>query len=93
MATRYGFPKNVWSKGILSTTILFGGCSFTNGLELLDRRKTRYATHVCREFGALQWNEAKVGGGNDYIQRTIFNAILQGRKPVSYTHLTLPTKA
>ena len=62
MATRYGFPKNVWSKGILSTTILFGGCSFTNGLELLDRRKTRYATHVCREFGALQWNEAKVGG-------------------------------
>ena len=80
MATRYGFPKNVWSKGILSTTILFGGCSFTNGLELLDRRKTRYATHVCREFGALQWNEAKVGGGNDYIQRTIFNAILQGRK-------------
>ena len=74
------FQKNVWSKGILSTTILFGGCSFTNGLELLDRRKTRYATHVCREFGALQWNEAKVGGGNDYIQRTIFNAILQGRK-------------
>lgn len=67
-------------------TILFSGCSFTNGMELKDKLKDRYATKVCKEFGELQWNEAKIGAGNDYIQRTVTNAVLGGK--LYYTHPT-----
>ena len=67
-------------------TILFTGCSFTQGMELKDKIGTRYATHVCKEFGQLQWNEAKIGAGNDYISRTVQNAILGAK--LYWTHDT-----
>ena len=60
-------------------TILFAGCSFTNGMELQDKKKTRFSNLVSKEMGHLEWNEGKIGGGNDYIQRTVQNAII-GRK-------------
>ena len=55
-------------------------------MELKDKLKDRYATKVCKEFGELQWNEAKIGAGNDYIQRTVTNAVLGGK--LYYTHPT-----
>ena len=61
--------KNVWSKSILSSKILWVGCSFVNGMELPDKKVQRFSARVCKNFGQLEWNEGKVGAGNDYIQR------------------------
>ena len=61
-------------------SILFAGCSFTNGMELKDKKKDRFSNIVAREFGIHEWNEGKVGAGNDYIQRTVFNAVLGNKK-------------
>lgn len=60
-------------------SILFVGCSFTNGMELRDKQVSRFSALVCKELGYNQWNEGKVGGGNDYIQRTVFNAVLNNQ--------------
>ena len=48
-------------------------------MELQDKKKTRFSNLVSKEMGHLEWNEGKIGGGNDYIQRTVQNAII-GRK-------------
>ena len=77
MEGRCGVREEVWSTSIL--TILFTGCSFTNGMELRDKKKDRFSAIVSRELGHLEWNEGKVGAGNDYIQRSTQNAII-GRK-------------
>lgn len=71
--------KNVWSKSILSSKILWVGCSFVNGMELPDKKVQRFSARVCKNFGQLEWNEGKVGAGNDYIQRYVFNSILQNK--------------
>jgi len=49
-------------------------------MELQDKKITRFSNLVSREFGIHEWNEGKVGAGNDYIQRTVFNAVLQNKK-------------
>ena len=60
-------------------SILFVGCSFTNGMELKDKQVSRFSAIVSKELGYNQWNEGKVGGGNDYIQRTVFNAVINNQ--------------
>ena len=45
-------------------------------MELQDKKKTRFSNLVSRELGVLEWNEGKVGAGNDYIQRVVQNAII-----------------
>ena len=77
MEGRCGVREEVWSTSILS--ILWAGCSFTNGMELKDKKRDRFSNIVSREAGHLEWNEAKVGAGNDYIQRVVQNAVI-GRK-------------
>jgi len=57
-------------------TILFAGCSFTNGMELKEKKRDRFSNLVSKEMGHLEWNEGKIGAGNDYIQRTVQNAII-----------------
>jgi len=57
-------------------TILFAGCSFTNGMELENKKVDRFSNIVSRELGVLEWNEGKVGAGNDYIQRVVQNAVI-----------------
>ena len=61
-------------------SILFAGCSFTNGMELPDKKVQRFSALVAKEFGVHEWNEAKVGAGNDYIQRVVTNAIVGNKK-------------
>ena len=61
-------------------SILFAGCSFTNGMELKDKKISRFSNLVAREFGCHEWNEGKVGAGNDYIQRVVTNAVLNNKK-------------
>lgn len=57
-------------------SILWAGCSFTNGMELQDKKRDRFSNIVSRELGHLEWNEGKVGAGNDYIQRVVQNSII-----------------
>jgi hypothetical protein len=59
--------------------MLFVGCSFTNGMELQDKQVSRFSAIVSKEFGYNQWNEGKVGAGNDYIQRTVFNSVINNQ--------------
>ena len=61
-------------------TILFAGCSFTNGMELHDKKKSRFGNLVAKEMGHLEWNEGKIGAGNDYIQRTVQNAVIGAKR-------------
>ena len=61
-------------------TILFAGCSFTNGMELQDKKKSRFSNLVAKETGHLEWNEGKIGAGNDYIQRTVQNAVIGAKR-------------
>ena len=74
MGRRCCVREEVWSTSIL--TILFAGCSFTNGMELENKKKDRFSNIVCRELGHLEWNEGKVGAGNDYIQRIVQNSVV-----------------
>jgi len=60
-------------------SMLFVGCSFTNGMELQDKQVSRFSAIVSKEFGYNQWNEGKVGAGNDYIQRTVFNSVINNQ--------------
>ena len=71
--------------------ILWLGCSFTNGLELPDKKVQRFSAKVCKHFGQLEWNEAKVGAGNDYIQRYVFNSVLQNKMHYSVQSGTAET--
>ena len=36
-------------------------------MELPDKKVQRFSALVAKEFGVHEWNEAKVGAGNDYI--------------------------
>ena len=61
-------------------SILWAGCSFTNGMELKDKKRDRFSNLVSRELGHLECNEGKVGAGNDYIQRVVQNSIIGGKR-------------
>jgi|TARA_R110000851_G_scaffold65319_1_gene148440 hypothetical protein len=52
-------------------------------MELKDKKVDRFSQIVAREFGMLEWNEGKIGAGNDYIQRSVFNAVLGNKKHYS----------
>jgi len=45
-------------------------------MELKDKLVSRFSNLVARELGMHEWNEGKIGAGNDFIQRTVFNAVL-----------------
>jgi len=49
-------------------------------MELQDKKKDRFSNLVSKEMGHLEWNEGKIGAGNDYIQRTVQNAIVGGKR-------------
>jgi hypothetical protein len=48
-------------------------------MELQDKQVSRFSAIVSKEFGYNQWNEGKVGAGNDYIQRTVFNSVINNQ--------------
>ncbi|MFW9829826.1 MAG: hypothetical protein ACFFEY_19820 [Candidatus Thorarchaeota archaeon] len=57
--------------------ILFNGCSYTYGDELLGRERNRFSTLVSNELNATHDNISECGRGNDAIARTTmewFNA-------------------
>ena len=59
------------------SSLFTNGCSFVVGHELADvTRKDRWSNLVARELGLFDWNEAKIGGSNQRVQRTTINAIL-----------------
>jgi len=45
-------------------------------MELENKKKNRFGNIVAKEMGHLEWNEGKIGAGNDYIQRTVQNAVI-----------------
>ena len=49
-------------------------------MELKDKKRDRFSNLVSRELGHLEWNEGKVGAGNDYIQRVVQNSIIGGKR-------------
>lgn len=61
-------------------SILFTGCSFMNGMELQNKKIDRFSNLVAREFGVHDWNVGKIGAGNDYVQRTVFNSVLRNER-------------
>ena len=57
------------------SNLLTLGCSYAVGHEV-DPRVNRFSNLVAKENGLLDWNEAKVGGCNQGIQRICMNALL-----------------
>lgn len=57
------------------SNLLTLGCSYAVGHEV-EPRVNRFSNLVAKENGMLDWNEAKVGGSNQGIQRMCMNALL-----------------
>ena len=54
--------------------IYWNGCSFVRGMEV-DKRKHKFAWSVSEHFNQECVNQAKVGGSNDRIWRTVVNDV------------------
>ena len=54
--------------------IYWNGCSFVRGMEV-DKRKHKFAWSVSEHFNQECINQAKVGGSNDRIWRTVVNDV------------------
>jgi hypothetical protein len=51
-----------------------------NGMELQNKKINRFSNLVAREFGVHDWNVAKIGAGNDFLQRTVYNSVLRNER-------------
>ena len=85
------------SSGQISLGDIANEFGFTNGssTKLGDYRTTNGQGNFPVSFGALQFNsiDAQTGGSVPTSGQIKFSDFYSTKLPVSYTHLTLPTKA
>jgi len=64
--------------------IYFNGCSFVKGYEMEDNKIDCFPALIAHKLNTGFYNHAKVGGGNERIQRTTQNYILMDKKPETF---------
>ena len=72
--------------------VLFNGCSWTYGEELIQREQTRYSKLICDHYGWEEYNISRCASSNYEIVHKCYEEVSKNEYDIVLIQLTYPTR-